>query len=103
MMASAVLLGGEAKLATTDAVLLSTVVAAMGVLVRFYLPERRAQLDARARWALPALFWTALAAGILLKGPLILMVVGLAVATLVVVDRRANWLLGLKPLIGVPW
>jgi 4-amino-4-deoxy-L-arabinose transferase-like glycosyltransferase len=103
MMASAILLGVEARLATTDAMLLAAVVAAMGVLARLYLPEQRAQLDARSAWTLPAIFWTALAVGVLLKGPLILMVVGLAALVLVVIDRRAAWLNGLKPLIGLLW
>jgi 4-amino-4-deoxy-L-arabinose transferase-like glycosyltransferase len=103
MMASSILLAVEARFATTDAMLLTAVVAAMGVLARVYLPEQRAQLDARSAWTLPAIFWTAVAVGILLKGPLILMVVGLAVLTLVVIDRRADWLMALKPLVGVPW
>jgi 4-amino-4-deoxy-L-arabinose transferase-like glycosyltransferase len=103
MMASSILLAVEARVATTDAMLLAAVVAAMGVLARVYLPEQRAQLDARSAWTLPAIFWTALAIGILLKGPLILMVVGLAVLVLVVVDRRADWLMALKPLVGVMW
>src|ERR1700676_3594197 len=103
MMASSILLGVEARFATTDAMLLATVVAAMGVLARFYLPEQRAQLDTRSTWVLPAIFWTALAVGVLLKGPLILMVVGLAALALVVIDRRADWLKGLKPLIGLLW
>ncbi len=103
MMAGSILLAVEARFATTDAMLLATVVAAMGVLARIYLPEQRAGLDARSAWSLPAIFWTALAIGVLLKGPLILMVVGLAVLTLVVIDRRAHWLLALKPLIGLLW
>jgi 4-amino-4-deoxy-L-arabinose transferase-like glycosyltransferase len=103
MMASAILLGVEARVATTDAMLLAAVVAAMGVLARIYLPERRALLDAKSAWTLPAIFWSALAAGVLLKGPLILMVVGLAALVLVVIDRRAGWLMALKPLIGVLW
>src|SRR5258708_16022587 len=103
IMASAILLGVEARFATTDAMLLAAVVAAMGVLARIYLPERRALLDAKSAFTLPAIFWTALAAGVLLKGPLILMVAGLAVALLVVVDRRADWIMALKPLIGVLW
>jgi 4-amino-4-deoxy-L-arabinose transferase-like glycosyltransferase len=103
MMASSILLSVEARLATTDAVLLATVVAAMGVLARVYLPEQRGKLDARSAWTLPAIFWTALAIGILLKGPLILMVVGLATVVLAVIDRRAEWLLALKPLVGVLW
>jgi 4-amino-4-deoxy-L-arabinose transferase-like glycosyltransferase len=103
MMASSILLGVEARFATTDAMLLAAVVAAMGVLARLYLPEQRAQLDARSAWTLPAIFWTALAVGVLLKGPLILMVVGLAALLLVIIDRRAAWLNGLKPLIGLLW
>ena len=103
MMAGSVLLAVEARFATTDAMLLAAVVAAMGVLARVYLPERRAQLDTRSAWTLPAMFWTALAVGILLKGPLILMVVGLAVLLLVGIDRRADWLLALKPHVGVLW
>jgi 4-amino-4-deoxy-L-arabinose transferase-like glycosyltransferase len=106
MMASSSLLGVEARLATTDAMLLATVVAAMGVLARIYLPEQRAQLaaaSALSAWALPAIFWTALAAGVLLKGPVILMVVGVAAVVLAVIDRRADWLMALKPLVGLLW
>jgi 4-amino-4-deoxy-L-arabinose transferase-like glycosyltransferase len=108
MMASAILLGVEARLATTDAMLLATVVAAMGALARVYLPEQRALLDAESasalwRWSLPAIFWSALAIGVLLKGPLILMVVGLAALVLVIIDRRADWLWALKPLVGLLW
>jgi len=103
MIASSILLAIEARIATTDAMLAAATVAAMGVLARLYLPEQRAQLDARWAWTLPAIFWTALAIGILLKGPVILMVVGLAVLTLVGTDRRADWLRALKPLVGVLW
>jgi 4-amino-4-deoxy-L-arabinose transferase-like glycosyltransferase len=103
MIASSILLAVEARFATTDAMLTAAVVAAMGALARLYLPEQRAQLDARSAWTLPAIFWTALAIGILLKGPVILMVVGLAVVTLVGIDRRADWLRALKPLVGVLW
>jgi 4-amino-4-deoxy-L-arabinose transferase-like glycosyltransferase len=108
MMASSILLGVEARFATTDAMLLASVVAAMGVLARVYLPEQRTQRAAEPAsfasvWTLPAIFWTAVAAGVLLKGPLILMVVGLAILVLVVIDRRADWLMALKPLVGVVW
>src|SRR6202030_2120290 len=44
MMASSILLGVEARFATTDAMLLAAVVAAMGALARVYLPEQRARL-----------------------------------------------------------
>jgi 4-amino-4-deoxy-L-arabinose transferase-like glycosyltransferase len=102
MMTASGLLGVEARLAKTDAVLLLTVVAAMGVLARAYLATRR---DNRARpgLGLLAVFWTALAVGILIKGPLVLMVVGLAAATVSVLDRSARWLLALRPLAGFAW
>jgi 4-amino-4-deoxy-L-arabinose transferase-like glycosyltransferase len=102
MMASSTLLGIEARLATTDAVLLFTIVTAMGVLARVYLWSREAKL-ARPGVALAAAFWSALAVGILIKGPLIVMIAGLAAATLSLVDRSARWLLALRPLPGIGW
>jgi 4-amino-4-deoxy-L-arabinose transferase-like glycosyltransferase len=104
MMASSIGLGLEARLAKTDAMLLFTVVVAMGVLARGYLLPRQKHGAAEAiSWPLAAVFWTALAAGILDKGPLILMVVGLAAATLSIVDRSARWLGALRPLPGIGW
>ena len=108
MMASCVLLGVERLLAKTDAMLLLTIVAAMGALARAYLSQelhrqRADAIDAADAWLIPAIFWTALAAGVLLKGPLILMVAGLAVLALVIADRSAAWLLQLKPVIGAVW
>jgi 4-amino-4-deoxy-L-arabinose transferase-like glycosyltransferase len=103
MLASCLLLGVEARLAKTDAALLLACVAAMGALGRAYLG---AQNPARADphpWGLAALFWTALAAGVLLKGPLILMFVGLASVMLVTLGRSFGWLMRLKPLPGIAW
>ena len=102
MMASSILLGVEARLAKTDAMLLLTVLAAMGAMARVYLRERRSSGEAIG-WLLPGIFWTALAAGVLIKGPLIVMFVGLAAATLAIADRSARWLLTLKPLPGLIW
>jgi len=101
MMMSSSILGVEARLAKTDAVLLFTVVAAMAVLARVYLAPRRG--DTQPRLGQLAIFWTALAAGILIKVPMILMVVGLAAATLCILDRSARWLLALRPLPGLLW
>jgi 4-amino-4-deoxy-L-arabinose transferase-like glycosyltransferase len=106
MMASSLLLGVEARLATTDAMLLLTVVAAMGALGRTYLVAqgvRGVHPETTHPWRLPAIFWTALAGGILLKGPLILMFVGLAILALVAVDRSAAWLWRLRPAAGLAW
>src|SRR4051794_16716414 len=100
MMASCVLLGIERLLAKTDAMLVMTVVAAMGALARAYLPQENTPA---ALWLNAALFWTAVAGGVLLKGPLIVMILGLTVLSLVIVDRSARWLWQLKPAAGVLW
>src|ERR1700744_6111315 len=97
IMASSVLLSVEARLAKTDAMLLMTVVAAMGALARVYLSWQRGEDPEHPPWSWPAIFWTALAAGILLKGPLILMFAGLTIITLAILDRNASWLWRLRP------
>jgi 4-amino-4-deoxy-L-arabinose transferase-like glycosyltransferase len=101
MIMASTILGTEARLAKTDAVLLFTVVVAMAVLARVYLSARRG--GAPAGWGLLAIFWTALAVSILVKGPLIVMVVGLAAVMLSVLDRSARWLLTLRPVPGIAW
>jgi 4-amino-4-deoxy-L-arabinose transferase-like glycosyltransferase len=102
MMATSILLGVEARLAKTDAMLLLTAVAAMGAMARIYLGEGR-HATGLAGWTLPAIFWTALAAGILIKGPLIVMFVVLTILALAVTDRSVRWLSGLRPVAGVLW
>lgn len=102
MMASSILLGVEARLAKTDAMLLFTSVAAMGAMARIYLSSRRTP-DVPVGWTMPAILWTALAGGVLLKGPLILMFVVLAAVTLSIADRSGRWIWSLRPLAGLAW
>ncbi|HWV53155.1 glycosyltransferase family 39 protein [Pseudorhodoplanes sp.] len=99
MMAASIMLGIEARLARTDAMLLFMTVLCMGVLARAYLPRAAEEPDNRA---LPFVFWIALGVGVLLKGPVILMLVGLPIVTLAAIDRSASWLKALRPLIGIP-
>src|SRR5258705_5237152 len=103
IMCSSVLLGAEARLAKTDAMLLLTVVAAMGALARVYLSWQRGEDPAHPPWSWPVIFWTALAGGILLKGPLILLFVALTIGTLAILDRSATWLWRLRPVWGLMW
>lgn len=102
MMAGSILLGAEARLARADAMLLFTVVTAMSVLARAYLFPRDDKIG-RPGWALLAVFWTALAAGILVKGLVIVMIVGLTGLTLSIIDRSLRWIQALRPLYGVVW
>lgn len=90
-------------MAKTDAMLLLTILAATGALARAYLWRTGDRMAGRAGWTVPAIFWTALAAGVLIKGPLILMIVGLTIAALLAVDRSAGWLKALRPLPGAVW
>ncbi len=103
ILCSSVLLGAEARLAKTDAMLLLSVVAAMGAMARVYLSWQRGEDPAHPPWSWPAIFWTALAGGILLKGPLILMFVGLTIVTLAILDRSSAWLWRLRPVWGLMW
>jgi len=102
MMLASAILGVEARLAKTDAMLLFTVVFAMGALARVYLAARAAN-GARPSVSLLTIFWTAIAAGVLIKGLVILMVVGLTTLTLWILDRSWRWVLALRPFSGIAW
>lgn len=103
IMCSSVLLGVEARLAKTDAMLLLTVIAVMGAMARVYLAWQRGDELEKPSWSEPVIFWTALAGGILLKGPLILLFIGLTILALAIMDRSAAWLWRLRPAIGIVW
>jgi 4-amino-4-deoxy-L-arabinose transferase-like glycosyltransferase len=53
--------------------------------------------------ALPAIFWTGLAASILIKGPIGPLVVGLTILAYGLTARRWRWLLDLRPALGALW
>jgi 4-amino-4-deoxy-L-arabinose transferase-like glycosyltransferase len=109
MLAGSIELGVEARLAKTDAVLLMLAVAVMGALARAYLDQDRPEGESGGdgglvqRWGIPAIFWTAMAGGALIKGPLILMFAALPACVLVISDRSARWLKRLRPGVGLLW
>lgn len=96
ILAASVILLVETHMATTDAALLAVTLAAMGLMARVYLQPLR------FGWLAAMGFWAALAAGILIKGPITPMIVALTALALVAMDRRANWLAGLRWRWGVP-
>ncbi|QFU16706.1 ArnT family glycosyltransferase [Microvirga thermotolerans] len=96
LMATSVILMVEARLAKTDAVLTACSVAVMGGLARAYLSRGAGVLPRRTL----GIFWLGFAAGILVKGPLVLMFAGLTAAILSYRDRSARWLLTLRPGLG---
>lgn len=88
----------EAHLAKTDAVLLGLTTVVMGCLGLVYMSGKG---GARApRWV-PLVFWLALGAAILVKGPVTPMIVLLAGAALAGADRSFGWLNALRPVMGV--
>ncbi len=98
LLASTILLGVEARLAKTDALVLATVMAAMGALARFYL-----QPEKERGFAQPFIFWSAIGLGLLVKGPITPMVPLFAALVLAIKDRGARWLLASRPFPGLLW
>ncbi|AWK89070.1 ArnT family glycosyltransferase [Azospirillum thermophilum] len=97
MMASCVVLGVEARMAKTDAVLLATVVIGQAALAHLYLTRREGR-DGRG----PALvFWIAAGLGILVKGPIVFLVSGTTALVLSLWEREVRWLKRLRPLAGL--
>src|SRR5829696_3199901 len=96
-MAASVIVMVEARLAKTDAVLGACSVAAMGALARAYFVRGAARLPLST----VLIFWLAVAAGVLVKGPLVPMFAALAVLALFFRERSARWFLALRPGLGV--
>jgi 4-amino-4-deoxy-L-arabinose transferase-like glycosyltransferase len=93
------LLCAESKIAKTDAVLLATVIGAQGVLLRAYLSRDPDNPPLSRKLAL--LGWVSFAIGILIKGPVIVGVVGVTIAALTLWDRQWRWLGRLHPVWGL--
>ena len=98
LLAVSLLLGVEARQAKTDAVLLLTVLVAMAGLAQAWMPRGSAAPLGKVHWIS---FWLAIGLGILVKGPIILMVTGLTAIVLAVADRSLRWLVRLRPWPGI--
>ena len=96
MLPATLIVAAEANIAKTDAMLLATSVAVFGALVRL-LPEMP-----RPTLGTALALWAAVAAAVLLKGPIVPVVALLALAWLWVAWRRPPPLGRLRPLPGVP-
>ena len=107
-LATTLMLNYESLTAKTDAVLCGCVTLAMAALSRLYA-DGVAGVPLRRRHK--AIFWCALAASILIKGPIGPMVAGLTLVALGLADkkwrwmRRLGWVWGLLIILAVtgPW
>lgn len=91
LMAATLTLGGEARIAKTDAALLASILLAIWPLARLHMTGGLLR---------PWVFWAALGASVLIKGPIGLMVVGLTTAVLALLRRDIRWLRPLRATWG---
>ncbi len=89
MLGASFMLSTEAMIASTDAALCGAVTLAMAALGRLFLAARGGPVAGRG---VRVVFWLALAASILIKGPIGPMIVVLAVLALAAWERRLAWL-----------
>lgn len=104
LFAVAVLPGVEAHLAKTDAVLLALILAAQWALARCWMATNpdTARGEVRTGPWVAAAFWLAIGAGVLVKGPVIILIAALTAMSLATWRWRGRWLLALRPLWGLP-
>ncbi len=88
----------EAHIAKTDAALLAATTLCLTMLGELYTRPR----DTAPPLGPALLFWLGLGAGILIKGPVIVLVTGATIIALVIADRDFRALRGLRPLVGLP-
>lgn len=89
ILGATILLSTEAFIAKTDAALCGFTTLAMAALARIYAAHLAGEKV--SRWTKLA-FWIGLAMGVLIKGPVGLMVVVLSVIALWIWDRKAAWI-----------
>ena len=95
ILATSFIVVAEAHIAKTDAALLAATTAALVMLARLYTTREKTLWPA-------LLFWIALGIGILIKGPLIVLVAAATIAALGIADRDVRWLKNLHALYGIP-
>ncbi len=96
MIATSILPGFEARIAKTDGFLLFVIVVAQAILAHAWL--RREQALSKIQHGI---FWVAIGIGILVKGPIILLVCGLTLVTLSLIDRSFYLVKKMRLLAGI--
>lgn len=101
LIAVAPLFVWEAHQARADMVMVLFTLLAQWALWRIWNTPKRHDHRPRASWRWPALLWASLALGILTKGPITPMIVGLTAIGLSLTSRDARWLTRTRPLLGL--
>ncbi len=98
LLASAPVVAGEATIAKTDALLLAAVTGAMAALAALLMAAKD---NRRASLAMAAAFWIAIGAGILVKGPIIVLIVAPAILLIAMRFPKTQPHRALRPLLGL--
>jgi 4-amino-4-deoxy-L-arabinose transferase-like glycosyltransferase len=101
IMAASVLLGVEARLAKTDALLGALSIAAFGFIARAYFAARAPGVAPALRKPHLVLFWLVIGASILIKGPITPLILALTILALAIRDRSLGWFGTMRPLLGL--
>ncbi len=102
MLTGCVLLNVEARLAKTDAALLGSIVVAMYALARaYYTPSPNPPREGDLPFSVAFLFWTAFAAAVLIKGPIILLPVLGVLFWMKISNKNIAWFRALRPALGL--
>jgi len=91
LLGASVLLTAETQIATTDAVLLAATLGAQAVLFRIHLSARDTSRPPVSHGVI-LVGWLAFGVGVLVKGPVILGVIGLTALAISLWDRDWRWL-----------
>ncbi len=98
LLATAPVFAAEATIAKTDALLLACVAGAAAALARLFSAARNGQ---EPRLATAFGFWIAIGAGVLIKGPIVVLVLAPAVAMIALRFPETRPLKSLRPAIGL--
>ncbi len=98
LLASAITVSFESRIAKSDAVLFALIILAQGAFARiFLLDKKRSEMVGVA-----ATFWVAMGAAILVKGPIAPAVLGVTGAALAIMHPDRRWLRNLHAAWGIP-
>ena len=98
LAAATVIIGLDARIAKTDGAQLAAIMAAQWALASLWMdPERR-----RLFWR-NAVFWTAIGLGVLIKGPVVMLVAFSTLAVLAIAERSTAMIRALSPLKGLAY
>ncbi len=91
----------DAHQARADQALLACTTLAMWALTTIWLARTQDERTRMQKWGAPTALWLAVAAGVLVKGPITPMVVVLTALAASLITGRYRWLVRTRPVLGI--